>query len=58
LFATQMSVGRAALANMERGMSVPSLVQSILALYGLGERGHAPRKRPAPIVIGEPPPRR
>ena len=39
-------------------MSLPSVVQSILALYGLGEKGHAPRRRPAPILIQSPPPRR
>lgn len=29
-----------------------SLIQSLLALYGFGERGHMPRQRPAPVVIG------
>jgi hypothetical protein len=39
-------------------MSFPSVVQSFLALYGFGERGHAPRRRPAPVMIGGPQPRR
>jgi hypothetical protein len=29
-----------------------SLIQSLLALYGFGDRGHGPRRRPAPVVIG------
>jgi hypothetical protein len=33
-------------------MSFPSVVQSFLALYGFGERAHAPRRRPAPVMIG------
>ena len=32
-----------------------SLIQSLLALYGFGARSHAPRRRPAPIVIGHHP---
>lgn len=33
-------------------MSFPSVVQSFLALYGFGEKGHSPRRRPAPVIIG------
>ena len=33
-------------------MSIPSVVQSILALYGFGDRAHAPRRRPGPVMIG------
>ena len=29
-----------------------SLIQSLLALYGFGDRSHAQRRRPAPVVIG------
>jgi hypothetical protein len=39
-------------------MSFPSVVQSFLALYGFGERAHATRRRPAPVMIGAPQPRR
>lgn len=39
-------------------MSFPSVVQSLLALYGFGDRANAPRRRPGPVVIGEPNPRR
>ena len=33
-------------------MSIPSVVQSILALYGFGDRAHGPRRRPDPVMIG------
>ncbi|NBW12586.1 MAG: hypothetical protein EBR82_31630 [Caulobacteraceae bacterium] len=39
-------------------MSIPSVVQSILALYGFGDRAHAPRRRPGPVMIGAPQPKR
>lgn len=39
-------------------MSFPSMVQSLLALYGFGDRGHASRRRPAPVMIGTWQPRR
>ena len=29
-----------------------SLIQSLLALYGFGDRANMPRQRPAPVVIG------
>lgn len=29
-----------------------SLIQSLLALYGFGDRSQAQRRRPAPVVIG------
>ena len=29
-----------------------SLIQSLFALYGFGERANMPRQRQAPIVIG------
>jgi len=29
-----------------------SLIQSLLALYGLGDRSHPTRRRPAPVTIG------
>jgi hypothetical protein len=29
-----------------------SLIQSLLALYGFGDRAHQPRRRPSPVVIG------
>ena len=29
-----------------------SLIQSLLALYGFGEKSHLSRRRPAPVVIG------
>ncbi|WGM30413.1 hypothetical protein KKHFBJBL_00636 [Brevundimonas sp. NIBR11] len=29
-----------------------SLIQSLLALYGFGDRSHLQRRRPAPVVIG------
>lgn len=29
-----------------------SIIQSLLALYGFGERPHPQRRRPAPVVIG------
>lgn len=29
-----------------------SLIQSLLALYGFGDRSLASRRRPAPVVIG------
>ncbi|CAN5394660.1 hypothetical protein BH10PSE2_BH10PSE2_30520 [soil metagenome] len=32
-------------------MNLPSVVQSLLALYGFGDRGHT-RRRPGPISIG------
>ena len=39
-------------------MSFPSVVQSLLALYGFGERAHAPRRRPGPVMIGAYQPKR
>lgn len=39
-------------------MSLTSVFQSILALYGVGDRIHAPRRRPAPVIIGSSQPRR
>jgi hypothetical protein len=35
-----------------------SILQSLLALYGFGQRAHPSRRRPAPVVIGHPPVRR
>ena len=32
-----------------------SLIQSLLALYGLGDRSHMPRRRPGPVLIGRQP---
>ncbi len=32
-----------------------SLIRSLLALYGFGERQQSPRRRPAPVVIGHSP---
>ena len=29
-----------------------SLIQSLLALYGFGERAHPSRRRPGPVMIG------
>ena len=29
-----------------------SLIQSLLALYGFGDRSQIQRRRPAPVVIG------
>lgn len=29
-----------------------SLFQSLLALYGFGDKSHLQRRRPAPVVIG------
>lgn len=31
-----------------------SLIQSLLALYGFGDRSNTARRRPAPVVIGNP----
>ena len=39
-------------------MSFPSVVQSLLALYGFGDRANTPRRRPAPVLIGGNQPRR
>jgi hypothetical protein len=39
-------------------MSFPSVVQSFLALYGFGDRAHAPRRRPGPVMIGASQPKR
>lgn len=35
-----------------------SILQSLLALYGFGDRAHLARRRPAPVVIGHLPIRR
>lgn len=35
-----------------------SLIQSLLALYGFGDRLHPPRRRPAPVNIGRATPNR
>ena len=32
-------------------MTLTSILQSVLALYGIGERAHHSRRRPAPILI-------
>ncbi len=31
-----------------------SLIQSLLALYGLAPKPHTNRRRPAPVLIGNP----
>jgi hypothetical protein len=31
-----------------------SLLQSLLALYGLAPKSHSTRRRPAPVLIGNP----
>jgi hypothetical protein len=30
-----------------------SLIQSLLALYGFGDRSHPQRRRPTPVVLGQ-----
>ena len=32
-----------------------SLIQSLLGLYGFGDRTHPSRRRPAPVMIGHQP---